>query len=93
MKCWKCGAALDLPSNGRVPFRATCDKCNSWLHCCKNCKHYKPGRPNDCMIPGTDPISDREASNLCDEYSLLGTGPQKTADPKDVARRLFKDED
>jgi hypothetical protein len=45
------------------------------------------------MIPGTDPISDREASNLCEEFSLLGVGPTKTADPKDVARRLFKDED
>ena len=40
------------------------------------------------MIPGTDPISDRESSNLCEDFSQLGLGPQKSVDPKDIARRL-----
>ena len=93
IKCWKCGAEQkDLPS-GRLPFRATCEKCHSWLHCCKNCKNYKPGLPNDCMIPGTEYIADREVCNFCEEFSQLGAGPKKTADPKEAARRLFKDED
>lgn len=88
MNCWKCGTQLPDPS-GKLSFRAECDKCSAWLHCCKNCKNYKPGLPNDCMIPGTDPISDREASNFCEEFQLRGTGPEKKADPKDVLKRLF----
>lgn len=70
-----------------------CDKCSAWLHCCKNCTHYKPGLPNDCDVPGTDYIADREKMNFCEEFHLLGKAPEKKADPKDVMRRLFGDED
>lgn len=89
MNCWKCGAALENPPNNKVPFRATCDACAAWLHCCKNCKNYKPGLPNDCAVPGTDYIADREACNFCEEYVLLGTAPTKKGSAKDAARRLF----
>lgn len=88
LNCWKCGSEVEA-----VGFQSVCDKCHSWLHCCKNCKHYRPGSPNDCSIPGTDPISDREARNFCDEFSPLGKQLKQTADPKEAARRLFKDED
>lgn len=89
MKCWKCGATNEDPPGGKLPFRSTCEKCHSWLHCCKNCKNYRPGLPNDCAVPGTEYIADREANNFCDEFQLLGSGPSKTVDPKDVLRRLF----
>lgn len=91
MKCWKCGSELAAPLDRKLSFRETCDKCHAWLHCCKNCKNYKQGLPNDCMVPGTDFIADREAMNFCEDYVLLGVGPQKFADPKDIAKRLFKD--
>jgi hypothetical protein len=72
MNCWKCGAKLEESSLGKISFRAICEKCHSWLHCCKNCVNYKPGLPNDCYIPGTEFISDREASNFCEEFKILG---------------------
>lgn len=91
MKCWKCSTELtDLPSN-KLSFRATCDKCLAWLHCCRNCKHYKPGQPNDCLIPGTDDVTDREASNFCEEFSMLGKGAIQGPTRSDVERRLFGD--
>ncbi len=78
MKCWHCGAEQEKPaSGGRLSFRALCCRCDAWLHCCKNCQNYKPGLPNDCMVPGTDPIADREAFNFCEEFSLKGTLPTK----------------
>lgn len=89
MKCWKCGAFQEDPPRGSLSFRATCDKCSSWLHCCKNCQNYKPGLPNDCKIPGTEYIADREAANFCEEFKLLGQGPIKTGDPNEAAKRLF----
>lgn len=92
MDCWNCGAALDDPPGGKLSFRATCDKCSGWLHCCRNCRNYKPGLPNECMVPGTDYIADRTANNFCDEFQLLGKAPSAKADPKDVSKKLFGDE-
>jgi hypothetical protein len=84
--CWQCGAPLE---SERIGFRAMCDACSAWLHCCKNCRFYMPGKPNDCAIPGTDLIVDREASNLCEEYKLLGEPPPPPASP-DAFHNLFK---
>lgn len=95
MKCWKCGAEQEDPPGGKLSFRATCSNCHAWLHCCNNCKNYKPGLPNDCAIPGTELIADREANNFCDEFQLLGQGAASKKDPKDlrkeIEKRLFGD--
>lgn len=88
VQCWTCGAALQL-LDGKVSFRATCEQCHAWLHCCRNCVNYQPGLPNDCKIPGTDPIYDRSAANFCEEFVALGKPPAKRADPNAVSRRLF----
>ncbi len=89
MKCWNCGIELDIEC--KIPFRATCDKCSFYLHCCKNCQNYKPGLPNDCAIPGTEYIADRAANNFCEDFEPLGEGPTAKVDPKDAERRLFGD--
>lgn len=89
MLCWNCGKELEDPPMGRVGFRETCDHCLAYLHCCMNCKYYKPGLPNDCMVPGTDSISDREKSNLCEEFAQAGKGPEKKADISEIEKRLF----
>lgn len=91
MKCWHCGKEQNDPPNGKLSFRATCEKCHSWLHCCRNCQNYKPGLPNDCKIPGTEYIADREAANFCEEFLLLGQGPAPKADAREVENRLFGD--
>jgi len=53
----------------RVSFRATCSVCSSDLHVCVNCKYHNPPKPNECDIPNTEPISDREKYNFCEEFS------------------------
>ena len=96
MKCWKCDFDMEDPSLGKLPFRSTCDKCGSWLHCCKNCKYYTPGLPNDCYIPGTDFVADREGCNFCEEFKLLGIGAEgKGVNPDEKKKdfdSLFKDD-
>lgn len=89
MKCWNCGT--DIIINGKIPFRATCDKCSFYLHCCKNCRNYKPGLPNDCAIPGTEYIADRTANNFCEDFEPFGLGPVVKKDPKETELRLFGD--
>ena len=91
MKCWKCHVVLDIPED-KVHFRTTCDACSTWLHCCRNCKNYKPGMPNDCLIPDTDQIRNRETANFCDEFSPLKEGkPSPPSDASDVETKLFGD--
>lgn len=93
-KCWHCGVEQgELSSGQKLSFRAICDKCGAWLHCCKNCVNYKPGLPNDCLIPGTDLISDREASNFCEEFVLKGAGLEKKKSISDASLRLFGEDD
>lgn len=94
MECWKCGEKIDLTGSGKISVRQTCEKCHAWLHCCVNCKNYQPGLPNDCKVPGTDPIRDREAANFCDEFVLMGQklSSGKGADLSSIAKSLFKDE-
>lgn len=92
MKCWSCGAEQAKEKIERkLSFRAACEKCCVWLHCCKNCKNYKPGFANDCLVPGTESISNREAMNFCEDFELLGLGVSKKIDPNEVFRRLFGD--
>lgn len=92
MFCWKCGTQLPEPPGGKLPFRATCDKCSAWLHCCKNCKNYKPGLPNDCAVPGTEFVPDREGCNFCEEFKLLGKAPSKGGDIGKASKKLFGDD-
>jgi len=75
----------------KIGFRATCPHCEIDLHVCKNCRYYALGKPNDCLVPGTEFIRDREASNFCEEFKVknfLSTSQEK----KRNFDSLFKDE-
>lgn len=90
MNCWNCGAPLGL--TGKISFRAECENCRASLHCCRNCVYYKPGQPNDCLMPNTDYVADRSANNFCEEFKLLGKAPGKGPDPREIAKKLFGEE-
>jgi len=88
MKCYKCQKELSI--TGKILFRATCEHCDVDLHTCKNCRHYFPGKPNDCNVPETEHVKDRERSNLCEDFSYIEKAPQKkTAKVDDISKRLF----
>lgn len=91
MKCWKCGTDIADPF-GKLSFRAACEACNAELHCCYNCSYYTPGKPNECAIPGTDYVSDREKMNFCEDFKQLGKGPSEKTNPNNAAKRLFGDD-
>lgn len=92
MKCWKCGTLQkDLPE-GKLSFRASCEKCTLPLHSCRNCRYYKRGLPNDCMVPGTEMIADREKQNFCEEFSPAEGQAIEKKSTQEVAKRLFGEE-
>jgi hypothetical protein len=75
-----------------VGFRAECEQCTAFLHCCKNCQFYKPGLSNDCQIPDTARVVDREGCNFCEEFSVRGK-QQSSGDVKSASRALFGDDE
>ncbi len=95
MNCWKCQKAIfDAPSL-KIGFRAECPHCGADLHTCTNCKYYAPGKPNDCLIPGTEWIKDREARNFCEDFSIKAPSPHGNEfreRSKDNFKSLFKDD-
>ena len=90
--CWKCGKeATEVPL--KISFKALCPHCSAALHCCVNCRHYAPGKPNDCAIPGTDFVRDREMINFCEEFSpKKDNSPSLSSDAIKKARRLLGEE-
>jgi hypothetical protein len=88
MNCLKCGYKLE--NTHKIHFRDICPKCMADLHCCKMCKFYTPGKPNDCAQPFIDNILDKEKSNLCEEFKIGSTIIQsQTLSMKDIEKKLF----
>lgn len=88
--CWKCGKnASDVPV--KIGFRALCPHCSAALHSCYGCRYYTPGKPNDCAVPGTDSIRDREAVNFCEEFAFKVDAPNPDLHRNSLerARRLL----
>lgn len=101
--CWKCKKIVS-EEPVKIGFRASCPHCSSDLHVCVNCRYYSPGKPNDCSVPGTDYVRDREASNLCEEFKLKTSEPPRSSSTKPLFsddsppkkrdfKSLFKDEE
>jgi hypothetical protein len=67
--CYKCGAQLQ--ERARVPLKELCPHCDSFLHCCRNCRHYAADRHNHCMSGTTEFVADIERGNYCDEFMFL----------------------
>ncbi len=94
MHCWKCRKQIgETPA--KIGFRAVCPHCDADLHTCKNCRYYSPGKPNDCLVPGTEFIRDREAANFCEDFKIkldaLASPNNDTL--KNKFKSLFKDDE
>jgi hypothetical protein len=94
MRCFACGAGVELASGERVRFRDTCDSCGADLHVCRNCAHHDPSAYNECRETSAERVSERERANRCDYFAAgdrAGVSdaeePGKTSDALDA---LFK---
>lgn len=93
MYCSSCKEKVEVIDH-KLGFRSICDNCEADLHTCKNCKYYSIGKPNDCLVPNTEYVEDREKSNFCEEFSFLSSLREESRVKKeDIAKKLFKDDD
>jgi len=63
--CWHCAAGLTRLDYGR---ESACPGCDKPTHCCRNCRLYAPGRPNECMEPQVERVIDKARSNFCEWF-------------------------
>ena len=88
--CPACGRAADVE---RVAFRAVCESCGAWLHCCRSCDFHAPGRPNDCREPNVAPVADKEQANFCDWFrpaAAAARAPAANAGARAALDALFR---
>jgi len=90
--CFKC--SYPWTREGLVPFDATCDKCNTHLHVCKNCALFDTMSSKGCRHakgePGTTPLS----KNFCEKFvfreSIKITSSERRWD-RGTAEQKWKD--
>ena len=70
VQCFKCGESLSLGT--QVGFKECCPKCDSDLHCCKNCTFYDSNAYNSCRESQADRVVDKEKANFCDYFKISG---------------------
>ena len=87
MYCFHCKEKIDLQ---KIHFKSTCEKCFSYLHVCKNCKNYFPGKPNDCTLFDVENIPDKEKFNFCEEFKPLDQINSDSSDSiSSISKKLF----
>jgi hypothetical protein len=88
-RCWQCGAGLVRLDLGR---ESPCPGCGKPTHCCRNCRHYAPGRANECMEPLVDRVVEKTRSNFCELFEPTQTPrPGPAAADGDAVRRAAED--
>ena len=60
-RCYNC--ATTLPPG--TEFNGTCPKCNTELHCCKQCSHFEPSTRFQCLKPIPVRIAVKDKANEC----------------------------
>lgn len=90
--CNKCGKPVG-ELNQKIGFRAICPHCENELHSCVNCRYYSVGKPNDCIVPGTEYIRDRELGNYCEDFKVkLPSSSSDREKEQQKFKSLFKDD-
>jgi hypothetical protein len=64
-RCFNCSTAL--PDG--VDFTGTCPKCNSPLHCCKQCSQFEPSTRFQCLKPIPVRIPLKDKANECTSFT------------------------
>jgi len=74
-RCSNCGAALapGFDANGKCP------RCQSEMHCCKQCVHFDTGRQFECTQPIPERITKKDAKNNCTFFEFRMTVEKDTS--------------
>jgi len=90
--CWSCARGLLSADYGR---EQSCRGCGKPTRVCRNCRHYAPGRPNDCVEPMAEPVLEKMKANFCEYFEPtpepVGSSSQASPEAlRDCAEALFR---
>ena len=97
MVCHNCGREIRVV--GKVLRTDECPHCDADVHCCKNCRHFDPGKNNQCSEPQAEYVREKDRANFCDYFEpnnrvpLTSRGGPQTSNRDDVRKafdNLFK---
>ncbi len=88
-RCWHCGADLTRADYGR---ETNCLGCGKPTRCCRNCRFFQRGRPNDCVEPMAESVSNKERANFCGFFDPWATPTGAAAVAPDAALRQAADD-
>lgn len=74
-RCSSCGTVL---SPG-FDLNGECPRCQTALHCCKQCVHFDTGRQFECTQPIPVRIAKKDAKNDCTFFELRMTVEKDTS--------------
>jgi hypothetical protein len=60
-RCWNCSTML----LSGMDFKGKCPKCNSDLHCCKQCSYFEPSTRFQCIKPIPERVNKKDIANEC----------------------------
>jgi hypothetical protein len=96
LQCFHCKTVVTLAQG--VPFNLVCEKCQTYLHSCGNCRHYVHGQ---CNEPEARATPDPGQRNICDWFMprvydpaakpVGGPGGAPREDPRAKLAKLFGD--
>jgi hypothetical protein len=66
--CYRCGASL-AALTPPLSRRDLCPDCGVELHVCRMCRHFAPGKPDDCVEEDAIAVRDKAAANFCDFFT------------------------
>jgi hypothetical protein len=95
-RCSLCGTMVNIDIDG-IAVDATCPKCHSDLHTCKNCVNFDPGARFQCRKPIPERIAKKDVRNECEWFEARRTVERETTtaavevkDARSAFDKLFK---
>jgi hypothetical protein len=76
-RCFNC--STQLPAGADFP--ATCPKCQTALHCCKQCAYFEPSTRFQCLKPVPVRIAAKDQANDCTLFKPRVTVARDAAAP------------
>ncbi len=89
--CYKCGHEIEFAVHGGIVVGRldTCEHCGTYLHVCRNCVFYDPGRSNNCRELITEFVSNPEEPNFCSSFRFRELdAPPAHEDPEKAKAKL-----
>lgn len=86
MKCYKCGQIIE--TNRKIYRQDMCEHCDSYLHCCRNCRFYDINAYHQCREPQAEWVQDKEIGNYCEYFEPADVAPEVSSKADEARRKL-----